>query len=113
MWKELCNWSDPVLNYEGGDRKTNGLLLYQTCKHIHLRFQSFLISFQQFRYFMWQRIFSDDCVSSGPQTFGNAMINSQLNGVLLEARDFGKTLMGFHILGGPYFCRHIDGVQSE
>ena len=69
---------------------------------------------------MTKNFLSDDCVvriigppieySEGPQTSGNVMIDSQLNGLLLEARDFGKTVMEFR---GPHFWRPIDGAPSE
>ena len=47
----------------------------------------------------------------GPKTSGNVVIDSLLNGLLLEASDFGKTLIGSHMLGGPCIWRHIDGAH--
>ena len=53
-------------------------------------------------------------MARGPQTFVNVMIDSKLNGLLLEVRDFRKKLMGSHAhLGARGFGDTLMGPHQN
>ena len=72
-------------------------------------FQFFFDNFQQLGILGDEKFLPDDCVLSGPQTFGKIVTDSQVNCLLLEARDFGKQRWGPTFYGARAFGDTLTG----